>query len=44
MSRTPGSIRFTGRPPGADTDELLVGELGMDPDAVAELRERGVVN
>ncbi|GEL21111.1 CoA transferase [Pseudonocardia sulfidoxydans NBRC 16205] len=43
MSRTPGSIRFTGRPPGADTDELLVGELGMDPDAVAELRERGVV-
>lgn len=43
MSGTPGSIRFTGRPPGADTDEVLVGELGMDPDAVAELRERGVV-
>ncbi|MGD9988917.1 CaiB/BaiF CoA transferase family protein [Pseudonocardia sp.] len=43
MSRTPGSIRFTGRPPGADTDELLVHELGMDPAAVAELRDRGVV-
>jgi crotonobetainyl-CoA:carnitine CoA-transferase CaiB-like acyl-CoA transferase len=27
LSRTPGSIRWAGRPPGADTDEVL-GELG----------------
>jgi crotonobetainyl-CoA:carnitine CoA-transferase CaiB-like acyl-CoA transferase len=43
MSETPGEIRFTGRPLGADTDAVLVGELGVDPARVAELRERGVV-
>lgn len=43
MSRTPGAIRFTGRAPGADTDKVLLDELGMDPDTVAELRRRGVV-
>ena len=43
MSETPGAIRFTGRPLGADTDAILVGELGLDPARVAELRERGVV-
>jgi crotonobetainyl-CoA:carnitine CoA-transferase CaiB-like acyl-CoA transferase len=43
MSETPGAIRFTGRPLGADTDAVLVGELGLDPARVAELRERGVV-
>jgi hypothetical protein len=40
---TPGQIRFTGRPLGADTDAVLVGELGLDPGQVAELREHGVV-
>jgi crotonobetainyl-CoA:carnitine CoA-transferase CaiB-like acyl-CoA transferase len=40
MSQTPGSIRFTGRPLGADTDAVLGEELGLD---VAALRERGVV-
>ncbi len=40
MSATPGAIRFTGRPLGADTDAILGDELGLD---VAQLRERGVV-
>lgn len=43
MSATPGRIRFTGRDPGADTDSVLAGELGYDPEQVARLRERGVV-
>ncbi len=40
MSATPGAIRFTGRPLGADTDAILGEELGLD---VAQLRERGIV-
>jgi crotonobetainyl-CoA:carnitine CoA-transferase CaiB-like acyl-CoA transferase len=40
MSETPGSIRFTGRPLGADTDAVLGEELGLD---VAALREKGIV-
>lgn len=43
MAPTPGRIRFTGRHLGADTDELLVGELGMAPETVAKLRARHVV-
>ncbi|GLZ05042.1 CoA transferase [Actinomadura sp. NBRC 104412] len=43
MSRTPGRIRFTGRPLGADTEGLLVDELGLDPAEVASLRERQIV-
>jgi crotonobetainyl-CoA:carnitine CoA-transferase CaiB-like acyl-CoA transferase len=43
MSETPGSIRFTGRALGADTDAVLIGELGMDAETVAELRGEGVV-
>lgn len=43
MSRTPGRVRSTGRPPGHDTDAVLIVELGLDPDAVADLRRRGVV-
>ncbi len=42
MSRTPGRIRHTGRALGADTDEVL-GELGLDPAKVAELRRRDAV-
>jgi crotonobetainyl-CoA:carnitine CoA-transferase CaiB-like acyl-CoA transferase len=42
MSRTPGRIRSTGRPLGEDTDHVL-GELGIGPDDLAALRERGVV-
>ncbi len=40
MSATPGAIRFTGRPLGADTDAILGDELGLD---VAGLRERGII-
>jgi len=40
LSATPGEIRFTGRPLGADTDAILGDELGLD---VADLRERGIV-
>jgi crotonobetainyl-CoA:carnitine CoA-transferase CaiB-like acyl-CoA transferase len=43
MSATPGRIRFAGRPIGADTDTVLVDELGCDPQWVATLREQGVV-
>ena len=43
MSETPGRIRFTGRPKGADTDAILVDELGLDAEHVAELRRRKVV-
>jgi len=43
MSATPGSIRFTGRPLGADTDAVLVDELGYERAQVAALRERGAV-
>lgn len=43
LSATPGRIRFTGRPPGADTDEILTAELGLPADKVKELRASGVV-
>jgi crotonobetainyl-CoA:carnitine CoA-transferase CaiB-like acyl-CoA transferase len=43
MSASPGRIRFTGRGLGADTDAVLVDELGCDPSYVAELRARRVV-
>jgi crotonobetainyl-CoA:carnitine CoA-transferase CaiB-like acyl-CoA transferase len=43
LSASPGRIRFTGRPPGADTDDVLVGELGMSAAEVAKLRDRGIV-
>jgi crotonobetainyl-CoA:carnitine CoA-transferase CaiB-like acyl-CoA transferase len=43
MSATPGRIRFTGRQPGADTDALLVGELGYEQGEVTRLRNKGVV-
>ncbi|TXL88590.1 CoA transferase [Streptomyces sp. IB2014 016-6] len=43
MSRSPGSIRFTGRPLGADTESVLVDELGLDPAEVARLREERTV-
>lgn len=42
LSGSPGRIRFTGRPPYADTAGVL-GELGIGPEQLAGLRERGVV-
>jgi crotonobetainyl-CoA:carnitine CoA-transferase CaiB-like acyl-CoA transferase len=43
MSQTPGQIRHTGRDLGADTDSVLVGELGYDAGQVADLRAAGVI-
>ena len=43
MSATPGEIRFPGREPGADTDAVLGGELGIGAPRLAALRERGVI-
>jgi crotonobetainyl-CoA:carnitine CoA-transferase CaiB-like acyl-CoA transferase len=42
MSETPGTIRWAGRPHGADTAEVLA-ELGVSPDQLTDLRHRGVV-
>ncbi|WP_169951206.1 CaiB/BaiF CoA-transferase family protein [Microbispora sp. H11081] len=43
MTGAPGRIRFTGRELGADTDEILLGELGLDDETVAELRSKQVI-
>jgi crotonobetainyl-CoA:carnitine CoA-transferase CaiB-like acyl-CoA transferase len=43
MSETPGAIRFSGRALGANTNDILISELGMDPEVVERLREEGVV-
>ena len=43
MSETPGAIRFTGRPLGADTDHILADELGYSATEVTTLRNEGVV-
>jgi len=42
MSATPGSIKWAGRALGANTDEVL-GELGLEGNALADLRARGVI-
>lgn len=42
MSPEPGSIRFTGRALGADTDEVLT-EVGVDAEQLADLRRRGLI-
>jgi crotonobetainyl-CoA:carnitine CoA-transferase CaiB-like acyl-CoA transferase len=42
MAATPGQIRFTGRPLGADTDEVLA-EAGIDADRIVALRAEGVL-
>ena len=41
MSETPGRIRWSGRPHGHDTAEVL-GAIGVDAAGLAELRARGV--
>ncbi|SDN56129.1 CaiB/BaiF CoA-transferase family protein [Geodermatophilus sp. DSM 45219] len=43
LSETPGSIRWTGRRLGADTDAVLGDELGIPAERLAELRGRGVI-
>ncbi|TDV47809.1 CaiB/BaiF CoA transferase family protein [Actinophytocola oryzae] len=42
LSATPGRIRWTGRPHGADTDEVLA-KVGVTPEQLAALRESGIV-
>ncbi|KQP57273.1 CaiB/BaiF CoA-transferase family protein [Agreia sp. Leaf283] len=42
LSETPGSIRFSGRPHGHDTDEVL-DEIGITAQQRAALRERGIL-
>ncbi|KSZ57421.1 acyl-CoA transferase [Rhodococcus pyridinivorans KG-16] len=42
MGRSPGAIRHTGRPAGADTDRVL-SNLGRSPEDIDELRARGVI-
>ena len=41
MSQTPGQIRFTGRPLGADTDAVLTGDLGYGAEQVARAARAG---
>lgn len=43
MSESPGQIRFTGRALGADTDTVLIDELGYSTERVEALREEGVI-
>jgi crotonobetainyl-CoA:carnitine CoA-transferase CaiB-like acyl-CoA transferase len=43
MGATPGRIRTTGRPPGADTDSVLTGELGLSEEDVRDLRDKGII-
>ncbi|MFE9770166.1 CaiB/BaiF CoA transferase family protein [Streptomyces sp. NPDC005931] len=42
LSRTPGAIRWAGRPHGADTDEVLT-ELGLTPADLGALRAEGAL-
>ncbi|MFB2597026.1 CaiB/BaiF CoA transferase family protein [Herbiconiux sp. P17] len=42
LSETPGGIRWTGRGHGADSAAVLA-EIGVTPEQLAALRERGVV-
>jgi crotonobetainyl-CoA:carnitine CoA-transferase CaiB-like acyl-CoA transferase len=43
LSETPGRIRSTGRPLGADTEEVLLEEIGLSVDRLKALKEKGVV-
>lgn len=43
LSKSPGRIRFTGRPPSRDTDAILGDELGLSPDRLASLKERKII-
>jgi len=43
MSRTPGSIRFSGRELGADTDDILRAKLGLSAETLTELRKSDVI-
>ena len=42
MSETPGSIEWSGRNQGADTDDVLA-ELGYVEEAREQLRDKGAI-
>lgn len=42
LSRTPGQVRFAGRPLGADTDSVLSDLAGLGPEDIEALRSSGV--
>ena len=44
MSETPGAIRWTGRPLGADTASVLQQRLGLSPEELTELESQGVIS
>lgn len=43
LSETPGRIKWTGRPIGADNATVFVDQLGLTPERVAKLREKGIL-
>ena len=43
LQASPGLIRFAGRGLGQDNDAVYSERLGLDPERIAELRERGVI-
>jgi len=43
LSETPGEIRFAGQALGAETDAVLTDLLGLTAEAVAALRDSGVI-
>ena len=43
LSRTPGRVRHAGRPLGADNEAVYGEWLGLSPDDVRALRERGLI-
>ncbi len=43
LSETPGAIKWPGRNPGADNDDVYQGMLGMSDGRVADLKARGVI-
>ena len=43
LSETPGAIRWVGPTLGEHTDQVLAGDLGLEPEAIASLRNLGIV-
>ena len=43
LSASPGAVLWPGHALGADTDAILVGELGLDPAGLKLLRDRNVL-
>jgi crotonobetainyl-CoA:carnitine CoA-transferase CaiB-like acyl-CoA transferase len=43
MSATPGQVRHTGRPLGADNESVYVEELGHSSEELEQWRQSGVI-